>query len=63
MAANMTAERLAVVKECLRDGWSQMEIYRTHRVHPVTIRRYFPGSGWTAVEGGRLGYRLMKAGS
>ena len=62
MAANMTAERLDLVKTCLEDGWSQVEIYRTHRVAPTTIRRHFPGSGWTLKEGAQLGYQVMKAG-
>ena len=62
MAANMTAERLQLVKQCLEDGWSQIEIYRTHKVHTTTIRRHFPGSGWTAKEGAQLGYQVRKAG-
>lgn len=62
MSANITAERLAIVKQCLEDGWSQVEIYRTHKVHPMTIRRHFPGQGWTPKEGAQLGCQVMKAG-
>lgn len=62
MPANITKEKLAVVKQCLDDGWAQIEIYRTHKVHPATIRRHFPGSGWTPKEGAQLGYKIMKAG-
>lgn len=62
MATRMTPERLELVKKCLEDGWSQIEIYRTHKVSPMTIRRHFPGSGWTLKEGAQLGYQIMKAG-
>ena len=62
MAINITAERRELVKKCLEDGWSQIEIYRTHKVHPMTIKRHFPGSGWTRKEGAQLGYQIMKAG-
>jgi len=62
MAINITAERRELVKKCLEDGWSQIEIYRTHKVHPMTIKRHFPGSGWTQKEGAQLGYQIMKAG-
>lgn len=60
--STMTPERLELVRQCLEDGWSQIEIYRTHKVAPLTTRRYFPGSGWTLKEGAQLGYRVMKAG-
>lgn len=62
MAANISPEQLATVKQCLEDGWSQIEIYRTHKVHPITIRRHFPGCGWSVKEGAQLGYQVMKAG-
>ena len=62
MAANISPEQLATVKQCLEDGWSQIEIYRTHKVHPKTIRRHFPGCGWSVKEGAQLGYQVMKAG-
>jgi hypothetical protein len=62
VAANMTPERLALVKQCIDDGWSQIEIYRTHKVHPMTQRRHFPGKGWTAKQGAAMGHQIMKAG-
>lgn len=62
MATNITPERLALAKQALEDGWSQMEVYRTHGIHPMTLRRHFPGAGWTPKQGAQLGYRLMKAG-
>lgn len=60
MSANITPEKLAVVEKCLDDGWSQVEIYRTHKVHPATIRRHFPGRGWTLKQGAELGYLVAK---
>lgn len=60
MAANITPEKLALVKECLDDGWSQVEIYRTHGVHTKTIRRHFPGSGWTMKQGSEIGVLVSK---
>lgn len=61
-APSLTPERKALVQQCLADGWSQVEIYRTHRVHPKTVRKYFPGSGWTLKQGAQLGYLVRKAG-
>lgn len=60
MAANISAERLALVEKCLDEGWSFIEIYRTHQVHPMTTRRHFPGRGWTKKDGAKLGYVAMK---
>lgn len=62
MTTQISTEKLELVQACLEDGWSQIEIYRTHSIAPTTIRRYFPGKGWTKKQGAQLGYQIMKAG-
>lgn len=42
MAANITAERLDIIKQCVADGWPLIQIYRTHKVNWETMRRHFP---------------------
>lgn len=59
----ISPERLALAKECLDDGWPYVEITRTHGISGPTLRKYFPGRGWSVKQGARLGYRIMKAGT
>lgn len=58
----ITSERLKLAAQCLDDGWSFIEITRTHGITAVTLRRHFPGRGWTPKQGAQLGYQIMKAG-
>lgn len=62
MGKSLAPDKKALVKRCLDDGWSQIEIYRTHHVHTRTIRKYFPGKGMTPSEGGKVGNARMRSG-
>jgi len=42
------AERL------LTDGASQREVQRTTGLARETLRKHFPGQGWTFIEGGKF---------
>lgn len=61
-ARRIAPERLALAKKCLDEGWPFIEITRTHGIGAKTLRRHFPGQGWTPKEGAQLGYKIMKAG-
>lgn len=53
----LSEERKAIAEKCLDEGWSYTEITRTHGLDYYTLRKYFPGRGWTqqqAVEHGVL---------
>lgn len=45
-------ELLNQAADLLNDGASQREVCRTTGIHRATLRKYFPGKGWTYVEGG-----------
>lgn len=47
-------ERIALIRKCLEDGWSMNEIARTHGASKETIRKYFPGAGWTKAQTAEL---------
>jgi DNA invertase Pin-like site-specific DNA recombinase len=47
-------ERLEQARRLLEDGASQRETCRTTGIHRTTLRKYFPGKGWTFVEGGKF---------
>lgn len=36
------------------DGASQREITRTTGLSRMTLRKHFPGKGWTFIEGGKF---------
>lgn len=40
-------EKLELVGQLLDDGWSFMEITRTHGIHYKALNKYFPGRAWT----------------
>jgi hypothetical protein len=40
--SQITPERLALVQDCISQGWPLIEIYRTHRVTRQTVARHFP---------------------
>ena len=50
----MTPERLAQAARLLEDGASQREVQRTTGLARETIRKHFPGKGWTFIEGGEF---------
>jgi hypothetical protein len=54
-ASTLPPERVEAVRQALEDGWSQLEIHRTLGVAPVTIRKYFPGSGWDRKQSAEFG--------
>ncbi|WP_028265916.1 hypothetical protein [Arthrobacter sp. MA-N2] len=43
----LTPERRQLIENAIRDGWSQIEICRTHHVDPETMRRHYPDAKWT----------------
>lgn len=47
-----TPERLEQARRLLADGASQRETQRTTGLARETLRKYFPGKGWTQKEGG-----------
>lgn len=47
-------DRLAQAAELLRDGASQREVTRTTGIARETLRKHFPGQGWTFIEGGEF---------
>lgn len=57
-------ERLAQAAELLRDGASQHEVARTTGISTKTLRKHFPGQGWTHQQGGEFTAlnRYMKVG-
>lgn len=61
MAANISAERLALVEKCLDEGWPFLQITQTHGISASTLRRHFPGRGMPLKDAAELGYRAMKA--
>lgn len=40
-----TPEREALFKKCLDEGWSFMQIQKTHNVSWHTLNKLFPGQG------------------
>jgi hypothetical protein len=60
MTKQITEERLALAEKCLDEGWSFNEIWKTHGITAVTLRRYFPGRGWSQKQGAELGYKVMR---
>ena len=47
-------ERLQQAARLIADGASQREVQRTTGLARETIRKHYPGKGWTFVEGGRF---------
>jgi hypothetical protein len=48
----VTQEVLDRAGALLQDGASQREVTRTTGIARETLRKYFPGQGWTFKEGG-----------
>lgn len=56
------AERLALLKQCVEDGWPLIEITRTHGFDYPTIRKYFPDyRGLPLKEASQLGVQARRA--
>lgn len=47
-------ERLDQAAALLRDGASQREVTRTTGIARNTLRKHFPGQGWTFIQGGEF---------
>jgi len=47
-------ERLQQAAELLADGASQREAQRTTGIARETLRKHFPDTGWTYVDGGKF---------
>ena len=54
-------ELLRRAADLLSDGASQREVQRTTGIARDTLRKYFPGKGWTYVEGGK--FRALTKGA
>ena len=50
----VSAERLEAARRLLDDGLSIHDVSLTLRMSEATIRKYFPGAGWTREESGRF---------
>lgn len=58
----VTAERRAVLAQCVADGWPLLEIHRTHGANYRTMRRHFPDyRGMPKPEAAKLGAAAKKA--
>ncbi len=56
-----STERLALFEKLIDEGWSFSQIQQTHRVDHKTLKKYFPGRGWTLTEGAKLGASITHA--
>jgi hypothetical protein len=59
----VTPEELAIMKQCVDDGWSLFEMRKTYGWHNVTVKKYFPDAGWTVREGAKLGAFILHSRS
>jgi len=52
----LAPEKLAVIKDCMKDGWPLIQIERTHNVAWKTMRKHFPDyRGMNKREAAKLG--------
>jgi DNA invertase Pin-like site-specific DNA recombinase len=54
-------ERLKLAQDLFRDGASQREVHRTTGIARETLRKYFPNTGWTFIQGGEFRALLKRA--
>jgi hypothetical protein len=54
-------DRLEQAARLLADGASQREVQRTTGLARETLRKHFPGAGWTFIEGGQ--FRALTKGA
>lgn len=53
---------MATLRACVADGWPLIQIYRTHRIARLTVRRHFPDyRGMPLPEAARLGAYAKRA--
>lgn len=53
---------LSEIEAMLDDGASYREVMRTLPIHYRTLRKYFPGRGWTPQQAGQFGVTMMRMG-
>lgn len=51
---------LAIIKQCLDDGWPFSEIAETYGYTQNAVRRHFPGKGMPVKEAAALGWLVRK---
>ena len=57
---HLKPERKALLQSCVLDGWSLLDMRRTHGFGPDTVKYHYPDyTGMTLSEAGKLG-RLME---
>lgn len=54
MSRTIPPETLTQARNLFDDGASQSEIQRTTGLSRETLRKHFPGQGWTYQEGGEF---------
>ena len=57
-----STERLKQAADLFEDGASQREVQRTTGMSRMTLRKYFPGTGWTFIQGGEFRALTKKVG-
>lgn len=50
----VSPERLDKAAQLFEDGASQREVTRTTGIGRGQLRKYFPGNGWTYIQGGEF---------
>lgn len=55
-------EKLAKIEAMLDDGASYREVMRTLHVDDGTLRKYFPGRGWTQQQAGQFSVLIQRMG-
>lgn len=55
-----TPELLKRAEDLLADGASQHETQRTTGISRTTLRKYFPGKGWSKKQGGDYAALIRK---
>jgi hypothetical protein len=50
----VSPERLSKAAQLFEDGASQREVTRTTGIGRGQLRKYFPGNGWTYIQGGEF---------
>jgi hypothetical protein len=58
----LSKERLDQVEVMLDDGASFREIMRTMPIGYVSLRKYFPGRGWTQQQAGQFSVMIQRMG-
>lgn len=57
------AEKLALIRRAIEDGWPLREIYRTHQTSHTYVKKQFPDyTGLPAQESGSLSMAIQQRG-